>query len=90
MTSKKKDKVKHVRPASGGSDSSSENGSAAAGGAAAGGTNGTAAAAGGTKLCCDACDGPHLTEDCPVFKGKVRYHSHTRVQRARVWGTERA
>ena len=24
------------------------------------------------KLCCDACDGEHLTSECPVFKGKPR------------------
>jgi hypothetical protein len=27
---------------------------------------------GGGALCCDACDGTHRTEDCPVFKGKPR------------------
>jgi hypothetical protein len=26
----------------------------------------------GKKLCCDACDGPHLTADCPLYKGKAR------------------
>eukprot|EP01046_Picozoa_sp_COSAG06_P036344 COSAG06_NODE_3997_length_4676_cov_66.958488_2_plen_518_part_00 len=26
----------------------------------------------GKKLCCDACDGPHLTSDCPLYKGKAR------------------
>ena len=24
------------------------------------------------KLCCDACDGPHLTAECPLYKGKAR------------------
>jgi hypothetical protein len=23
--------------------------------------------AGGKKLCCDACDGPHLTAECPIY-----------------------
>lgn len=26
----------------------------------------------GKKLCCDACDGPHLTAECPLYKGKSR------------------
>eukprot|EP01043_Picozoa_sp_COSAG02_P006954 COSAG02_NODE_204_length_29210_cov_36.596579_2_plen_383_part_00 len=26
----------------------------------------------GKKLCCDACDGPHLTAECPLYKGKAR------------------
>lgn len=36
----------------------------------------------GKKLCCDACDGPHLTAECPLYKGKAR-ENHKDGQRGK-------
>ena len=36
----------------------------------------------GKKLCCDACDGPHVTAECPLYKGKAR-ENHKDGQRGK-------
>lgn len=38
------------------------------------------------KLCCDKCDGEHLTESCPYFKKERENHPDARKRKSKIGG----